>query len=158
VGSVADIKDLAKLHQASIALLSPKDSILVKFGRTKENGTFQIANLDTGTYKMVVSYPQYADLVRYPCGRRRSRYWYCKAIQSSSTIGRGSGKIPVVIKGDTIEYDAASFKVEKDAKVEDLLKVLPGITMDGSGKIIAQGKEVKKVLLDGEEFLVMIQP
>lgn len=63
-----------------------------------------------------------------------------------------NGKIPVVIKGDTIEYDAGSFKVEKDAKVEDLLKVLPGITMDGSGKIIAQGKEVKKVLLDGEEF------
>jgi len=63
-GSVVDGKDLAKLHQASVALLNPKDSVLITFGRTKENGTFQVANLDTGTYKMVVSYPQYADLVK----------------------------------------------------------------------------------------------
>src|SRR5690606_41262026 len=48
--------------------------------------------------------------------------------------------------------NAGSFKVDKDAKVDDLLKVLPGITVDADGKITAQGKEVKKVLLDGEEF------
>ncbi|MGE8299144.1 MAG: outer membrane beta-barrel protein [Sphingobacterium paramultivorum] len=155
VGSVADIKDLAKLHQASIALLSPKDSILVKFGRTKENGTFQIANLDTGTYKMVVSYPQYADLVKdIHVAAEDLDIGIVKLSKAALLLEevQVNGKIPVVIKGDTIEYDAGSFKVEKDAKVEDLLKVLPGITMDGSGKIIAQGKEVKKVLLDGEEF------
>ncbi|MCS4166190.1 outer membrane beta-barrel protein [Sphingobacterium paramultivorum] len=155
VGSVADIKDLAKLHQASIALLSPKDSILVKFGRTKENGTFQIANIDTGTYKMVVSYPQYADLVKdIHVAAEDLDIGIVKLSKAALLLEevQVNGKIPVVIKGDTIEYDAGSFKVEKDAKVEDLLKVLPGITMDGSGKIIAQGKEVKKVLLDGEEF------
>src|SRR5690606_34076858 len=63
-----------------------------------------------------------------------------------------TGKIPVVIKGDTAEYDASSFAVEKNAKVEDLLKVLPGITVDANGKITAQGKTVEKVLVDGEEF------
>jgi hypothetical protein len=60
--------------------------------------------------------------------------------------------VPISIKGDTTEYDAGSFKVEKNAKVEDLLKVLPGITVDASGKITAQGKTVKKMLVDGEEF------
>src|SRR5690606_38143044 len=63
-----------------------------------------------------------------------------------------TGRIPIVIKGDTTEYDAGSFTVEKNAKVEDLLKVLPGITVDASGKITAQGKTVEKVLVDGEEF------
>src|SRR5690606_31815753 len=63
-----------------------------------------------------------------------------------------TGKIPVVIKGDTVEYDASSFVTEKNAKVEDLLKVLPGISVDASGKITAQGKTVEKVLVDGEEF------
>lgn len=154
-GSVVDGKDLAKLHQASIALLNPKDSVLITFGRTKENGTFQLANLDTGTYKMVVSYPQYADLVRdIQVTAGDSDIGLVKLSKAALLLEevQVNGKIPVVIKGDTIEYDAGSFKVDKDAKVEDLLKVLPGITMDGSGKITAQGKEVKKVLLDGEEF------
>ncbi|MNG80946.1 hypothetical protein D3C87_653290 [compost metagenome] len=154
-GVVVDTKDKAKLHQASVALLNPKDSILIKFDRTKENGTFQIANLDTGIYKMVVSYPQYADLVKdihiTAQGLDLGMISLSKAALLLEEV-QVNGRIPVVIKGDTIEYDAGSFKVEKDAKVEDLLKVLPGITIDGTGKITAQGKEVKKVLLDGEEF------
>ena len=48
IGVVVDEKDQAKLHQAAVALLNPKDSILIKFDRTKENGAFQILNLDTG--------------------------------------------------------------------------------------------------------------
>lgn len=155
IGTVVDAKDQAKLHQASVALLNPKDSILIKFDRSKENGTFQIANLDTGRYKMVVSYPQYADLVKdihiTSQGLDLGPIALSKAALLLEEV-QVNGRIPVVIKGDTIEYDAGSFKVEKDAKVEDLLKVLPGITIDGTGKITAQGKEVKKVLLDGEEF------
>src|SRR5690606_6633104 len=63
-----------------------------------------------------------------------------------------TGRIPIKINGDTTEYDAGSFTVEKNAKVEDLLKVLPGITVDAAGNITAQGKTVKRVLVDGEEF------
>lgn len=155
VGTVVDGKDQAKLYQASVALLNPRDSILIKFDRTKENGIFQLNKLDTGTYKMVVSYPQYADLVKdihIPAqGLDLGTIALSKAALLLEEV-QVNGRIPVVIKGDTIEYDAGSFKVEKDAKVDDLLRVLPGITIDGTGKITAQGKEVKKVLLDGEEF------
>ncbi|WP_286856811.1 MULTISPECIES: outer membrane beta-barrel protein [Sphingobacterium] len=155
VGTVVDGKDQAKLHQASVALLNPRDSILIKFDRTKENGTFQIANLDTGVYKIVVSYPQYADLVKDIHITAKDYDIGLIALSKAALLleeVQVNGRIPVVIKGDTIEYDAGSFKVEKDAKVDDLLRVLPGITIDGTGKITAQGKEVKKVLLDGEEF------
>lgn len=155
VGTVVDAKDQAKLHQAAVALLNPKDSILIKFDRTKENGTFQIANLDTGVYKVVVSYPQYADLVKDIHITAKDQDIGLISLSKAALLleeVQVNGRIPVVIKGDTVEYDASSFKVEKDAKVDDLLRVLPGITIDGSGKITAQGKEVKKVLLDGEEF------
>ncbi|MDR2273276.1 MAG: outer membrane beta-barrel protein [Sphingobacterium sp.] len=155
VGTVVDAKDQAKLHQAAVALLNPKDSILIKFDRTKENGTFQIANLDTGVYKIVVSYPQYADLVKDIHITAKDHNIGLISLSKATLLleeVQVNGRIPVVIKGDTVEYDASSFKVEKDAKVDDLLRVLPGITIDGTGKITAQGKEVKKVLLDGEEF------
>ena len=56
------------------------------------------------------------------------------------------------MKGDTLEYAADSFHVREGASVEDLLKILPGIQVDKSGNITAQGEQVKKVLVDGEEF------
>lgn len=58
---------------------------------------------------------------------------------------------PVIQKGDTTEYNASSFKVNSDATAEDLVRKMPGITME-NGKIKAHGEEVKKVTLDGKEF------
>ncbi|MCA5005563.1 TonB-dependent receptor [Sphingobacterium bovistauri] len=153
-GTITDGTDNLKLHKATIALLNPKDSILVNFTRSGENGNFSISKLDTGSYKLIVSYPQYADYVqdlKILADHNVGTVKLSKAFLLLDEISV-TGKIPVVIKGDTIEYNAGSFNVDKDAKVDDLLKVLPGITVDADGKITAQGKEVKKVLLDGEEF------
>lgn len=135
-------------------LLQAKDSILVNHTRADENGGFKLLKPDTIPYLLIVSYPKYGD--------------YFKHIEDDSDVNLGdvkltsishlieevivTGRIPVVIKGDTTEYDASSFVVEKNAKVEDLLKVLPGISVDADGKITAQGKTVEKVLVDGEEF------
>lgn len=154
-GSVVDAADRAKLEKATITLLTPQDSFVTSFTWTKENGKFSLNNIDTGTYLMVVAYPQYADLVKsisiLSSTQDLGELKLSKASQLLDEV-LVTGKIPIVIKGDTIEYDADSFKVGKDAKVEDLLKVLPGISIDSDGKITAQGKEVQKVLLDGEEF------
>ena len=60
--------------------------------------------------------------------------------------------IPVVIRGDTIEYNAGAFDVQATDKVEDLLKKLPGVEVDEDGNIKAQGEDVEKILVDGKEF------
>lgn len=154
-GTVVDASDNYKLEKATVVLLSPEDSILVQFTRTGENGAFMFSGLDTGEYKLIISYPRFADYVENVSVKNdHSDLGVVKLSKATLLLEevQVTGKIPVVIKGDTIEYDADSFTVEKGANVEDLLKVLPGITVDGSGKITAQGKEVKKVLLDGEEF------
>lgn len=59
---------------------------------------------------------------------------------------------PVRMKGDTVEYNASQYKTKENAVVEDLLKKLPGVKVDQSGNIIAQGETVGKVLVDGKEF------
>jgi hypothetical protein len=59
---------------------------------------------------------------------------------------------PVVIKTDTIEYNAESFKIKSDAYVEDLLKKLPGLQVNKSGVITAQGKQVTKIKVNGKDF------
>lgn len=59
----------------------------------------------------------------------------------------------MVVKEDTIEYNAAAFKVPQNAVVEDLLKRLPGVEVDKDGKITTtSGKEVRRVYVDGKRF------
>ncbi|MFT3902465.1 MAG: TonB-dependent receptor [Niabella sp.] len=58
----------------------------------------------------------------------------------------------VTQKGDTTQYSATEFKTNPDATVEDLIKKMPGITVDKSGNVTAQGESVKKVTVDGKDF------
>lgn len=59
---------------------------------------------------------------------------------------------PVQQKGDTTQFNASQFKVNPDATVEDLIKKMPGITVARDGTVTAQGKQVKKVTVDGRDF------
>lgn len=59
---------------------------------------------------------------------------------------------PIVIKEDTVEFKADSFKVKPNAMVEDLLKKLPGVSVDKDGNITAQGKQVTRVKVNGKDF------
>jgi len=59
---------------------------------------------------------------------------------------------PIIVKKDTVEYLADAFKTKPNAVVEDLLKKLPGVQVDKSGTITAQGEQVTRVLVDGKRF------
>ncbi|WIH96446.1 outer membrane beta-barrel protein [Empedobacter falsenii] len=59
---------------------------------------------------------------------------------------------PIVVKQDTIEYNADSYKVKPNANLETLLNELPGFEMDEDGKITVNGKNVNEILIDGEPF------
>ncbi|MEP6726948.1 MAG: outer membrane beta-barrel protein, partial [Bacteroidota bacterium] len=60
---------------------------------------------------------------------------------------------PAQQKGDTVQFNANAFKVNPDATTEDLIKKMPGITVDKNGTVTAQGDQVKKVTIDGKDFL-----
>lgn len=63
-----------------------------------------------------------------------------------------ANKEKVYYKGDTLVFNADSFKTRANATVEDLLKKLPGVRVDAKGKITVEGKQVDQVLVDGDEF------
>lgn len=154
-GEIVDETDNTKLTNATVMLLQSSDSILVDFTRVNEDGKFTINNPDTANYLLLISYPKFGDFYQEIAKGSGNKEMGKISLQSTANLIEEvliTGKIPVVIKGDTIEYDAASFVTEKNSKVEDLLKVLPGISVDATGKITAQGKTVEKVLVDGEEF------
>ena len=59
---------------------------------------------------------------------------------------------PIIVKEDTVEYKADSFRMKPNAMVEDLLKKMPGLEVDKNGNITAQGKTVSKVRVNGKDF------
>ena len=61
---------------------------------------------------------------------------------------------PIIIKKDTVEYNASSFKTTDSDALEELLKKLPGVEVSADGKITANGEEIKKITIDGKTFFL----
>jgi Outer membrane protein beta-barrel family len=157
-GRTIDTASTTILSGTSIAVLNAKDSTLVKFTRAAENGTFELTGIKNGKFILLVSYPKYADFVdHFTLDSTTQVKDYGKinltgmAKILADVIIKGE-KAAIKIKGDTTEFNASSYNIQPNDKVEDLLKKLPGIQIDKDGKITAQGKTVPKVLVDGEEF------
>jgi len=61
-------------------------------------------------------------------------------------------EMPVSIKGDTIVYNADSFKTGTERKLEDVLKKLPGVEVNKDGEVEVEGKKVQKLMVEGKDF------
>ena len=61
---------------------------------------------------------------------------------------------PIIVKKDTIEYSASSFKTSDNDMLEELLKKLPGVEIGSDGSITANGETITKVMIDGKEFFL----
>ena len=61
-------------------------------------------------------------------------------------------EMPVSIKGDTIVYNADSFKTGTERKLEDVLKKLPGVEVNADGEVEVEGKKVTKLMVEGKDF------
>lgn len=156
-GSVTDTMATYKLVNTTVTLLNQKDSTLVKFTRANAEGSFAINNLHSGKFILLITYPGYADYAEnftLDTINPEKDFGDIDLILKS-TLLEGviiKGNAAITFKGDTTEFNADSYKIQPNAKVEDLLKQLPGIQVDKDGKITAQGQKVNKVLVDGEEF------
>ena len=158
-GVLVDATDTTALIGASVRLLKPtKDSTLVKGTTTDANGLFDLKGISAGKYVLKLSYVGYNDEIKHVTVGQDGRNVNLGVINMSpSTIMLKEAvvvgvKTPITVKEDTIEYNADTYKTQPNAVVEDLLKRLPGVEVDAQGKITANGKDVKKILIDGKEF------
>ncbi len=142
---------------ATVMLLNPKDSTLVNFTRSGNEGDFAFKNVKNTPYLLKISYIGHLPLQQYvPASSLEINDLGTLKIKPISNelleVVIKAAKSTLSIRGDTIEYDASSFKVPPGSTVEDLLRRLPGIDVDADGNIKAQGKDVKKVYVDGKTF------
>lgn len=155
-GIVRDTTVKKNLQYSIAALINEADSALYIAVRADESGAFEINKIPPGKYTLMVSYPHMADYLQQIVITDTSKINLGKITMVSQAVLLQEvviqSGLPIRMKGDTLEYTADSFAVKPGANVEELLKRLPGIHVDRNGKITAQGKEVKKILVDGDEF------
>ena len=158
-GRAIDSNDKSGLAGATVKLLrANRDSTIVKGVSTDEEGYFWLTGVGVGRYVISISYIGYKNADKNAnVGRNTTNLKLGEiALEPSSIMLKEAVvtavKTEIVVKEDTVEYNADSYKTQPNAVVEDLLKRLPGVEVGTDGKITANGKEVTKILVDGKEF------
>ena len=157
-GTVIEEGTNEPIEQATVRLLSVKDSSMIGGVATSRNGSFMLKNIKNGSYLLHVSFVGFDPLYQpLRVTGKTNPVKLGKLALTDGAIQLGEavviGKAPeVTVRNDTMEYNADSYKTTEGSMLEDLLKKMPGVEVDSEGKITVNGKEIKKVLIDGKEF------
>src|SRR5688572_30830916 len=143
---------------ATITVLQRSDSSLITFTMTNNRGEFSLTNVPYGDYRLLVTHVNYYNVNKFFTLNEAHKNVDLANVQVSDKTKVLEEVVvmaeapPVTLIGDTVQYNAGSFKTKPNSVVEDLLKKMPGIQVEKDGTVKAQGQEVKKVLVDGKEF------
>lgn len=157
-GVVADGDTDAALVRATVQLLTA-DSAFVTGVLTDNDGKFVVEARKPGRYLLKVSSLGYKELVRkvdMQAGRTVAVDTLAMA-HNVTMLGEAvvTANVPkMVVKEDTVVYNAAAYSVPEGSAIEALVERLPGAKIEEDGSITINGKPVKKFLLDGREFMV----
>lgn len=156
-GQITDRDTKEAIEQVTVQLLK-SDSTYVAGAISNENGLFHVTAPANGKYLLKISSVGYKSTV--------------KRIQISDNKDLAMGKIvlgaeaimlkgavvtamaqKVTLKEDTFVYNSSAYRTPEGSVVEELVKRLPGAEVSDDGTIKINGKEVKKILVDGKEFM-----
>lgn len=153
-GNVIDSTFQEPLYLANVTLRNQQDS-LVNATVTDEKGQFLLEKVGNGTYHLRVSFVGFKvfkkDIIIKDGPIKLDPIILAEDatnLDSVSVIGEAEA---VILKTDTVEFNASAFKTTDEASLEDLLKKLPGLEVE-EGKVKTQGKDVTKIIVDGKPF------
>lgn len=154
-GKVTSATSGKALESATVYLENARDSTLVTYTITDEKGHFTLEGKSFyKNLRLNISFLGYKPYSR-PIELTKRRFKLGDiALNEANVLDEViiKSRSPIVIKNDTLEFNVASFKTEKDAKVEDLLKKLPGVEVDTDGTITVNGKTVTRIMVNGKPF------
>ncbi|SEA85723.1 outer membrane beta-barrel family protein [Pedobacter hartonius] len=157
-GKVVNAKDHQPVDFASVAVKNLKDTTQTSVINTQADGSFAISGLAPGPYRVTVAYlglnnfnKEFTINAAAPATALGEIALENTGLDLKTVVIKGV-VTPVVVKTDTVEYDAKAFKVRENAVVEDVLKKLPGVDVAKDGSIKAQGETITRVRVDGKDF------
>ncbi|MGM0943758.1 MAG: outer membrane beta-barrel protein [Bacteroidota bacterium] len=152
-GTVVDGSINKPMAGANILVKTVTDSLL-RGGVTDGQGKFEVIRPDIPQVKVEITFIGYRTVTKIHSIRESLNLGEIVLLEDTKVLGEViiEGQVPVgEMKGDTTSFNANAFKTQENAQAEDLIRKMPGITMQG-GQIQAQGEAVQKILVDGREF------
>lgn len=154
-GVLKDSTDESGVIGAYIKLIPVADTTKAVYSSSDVNGKFQFSGVSPQAYRMVITNLAYETVTRaftvrdehvdFGTIRMKTGNQLLDEVQVVGAIQQSQQK------GDTTQFNAAAFKVNPDATTEDLIRKMPGITVE-NGEVQAQGESVRRVLVDGKPF------
>ena len=142
--------------QATVSLLK-SDSTSVTNAITNMNGQFTLTAPSDGRYLVRVTYVGYKPLVKSVTMAGKPVDLGTMSMTVDAVMLKGAEVVKnvarVYSKGDTVIYNASAYKTPEGSVVEELVKRLPGAQVGDDGSITINGKQVKKIKVDGKEFM-----
>lgn len=157
-GRVMDTYGEKPVENSVIMAVRLSDSVLLGHTRSDADGYFDLEGVVIDTFELIVTHPNFSDKSYFIFGSEESSEINIPSVsmpdkaQEIAEVNIIANKESIYFKGDTMVYIADSFATRANANVEDLLKKLPGLKVNDDGSISSQGKNVSKVLVDGDEF------
>ena len=164
-GRVIDTETNQPVPFATVRLLALPDSTLLGGGATDAIGKFQLSvsipnhAIKAKSLLLQVSYVGYKQVFHPISISSKSSSYELGDInltQESYALDEAVvvGQAPMAVtEGDTTVFNASAYRTPEGSMLEELVKQLPGGEIDADGKLLIHGKEVKKILVDGKEFL-----
>ena len=158
-GQLLDSDQKEPMIQATVQLFLAQDSVFVGGTVSDIKGNFIIEAPSNGTYRLKISSVGYQTIEREVILRRYQNQDLGRLLMSPESIllkeavvvGRAA---QVVVRKDTLVFNPEAIRTPEGSAIEELIKRMPGAEVDEDGNITINGKEVKKILLDGKEFML----
>ena len=141
------------LELANVIAINKATKMLDSYGITNDQGKYKL-NLKSNTdYTIQVSYIG-MKTTKLELLTKEENIDIDFSMENDNSLAEVelTYEMPVSIKGDTLTYDADSFKTGTERKLEDVLKNLPGVDINDDGEVEVEGKVVSKVMVDGKDF------
>ena len=165
-GTIIDSDSREALPKATLQLfkIEPRrhqaaaDTIFVGGTLTDVNGSFSFSSIGTGQYVLKTTFLGYKPL-RHDFNKQGNRTTDLGQIAMSPDVVQLSEAVitanlpKMVIKDDTVVYNADAFRVPEGSVIEALVEALPGAKIDDNGSISINGKNVKRFKMDGRDFM-----
>ena len=141
------------LELANIILINSESNSLETFAMSDDNGNYKLSLKKNTIYNLQVSYIGMSTFSQ-TLSTQETDIFKNFSLQQNNQLDAVelTYEMPVVISGDTLVYDADSFKTGTERKLEDVLKNLPGVEINDDGEIEVEGKAVTKIMVEGKDF------
>ena len=142
---------------ATVSLTAKGENNAAKYVLTDSEGEAEIVKVKKGTYNLkaeIMGYKAHSQEIKVEQNIQLGAIKMktdTKVLDAASVSAVGN---PIIVKKDTIEYNASSFKTSDNDMLEDLLKKLPGIEVSSDGTVTANGETIKKITIDGKTFFL----